>query len=104
MADEVEMHLQNSAEGWRVVYFPHDYEEVGLLRMRKEELVGIVMQLNKNGKALEETYRSQEETINKLRYERDEAREQRQEWIERAGLLHESFEAVLRVMAGDTDE
>ena len=104
MADEeqVEMHLQHDEElGWKVIHFPHEYEDKQLLRMNKDALVHLVQQLNTNGKALEAACKSQDATIRKLKYELQETTDERQEWCERAGQLQTGMHALVHVIAGD---
>ena len=115
MSDEEQVELtmeHNEKLGWRVVHFPHEHmDEVKLLRLTKAELVGMIKQMNTNGRACEEVVQSQAETIEKLQHdfrskhlELKEEIDTRQAWVERCGLLQESFTAVINVMAGDDDE
>lgn len=99
---DVEMHLKHEKDQWRVVHFPHDYEEVHLMKKSRAELVGIIMQLNTNGKALEHACQSQEETIEKLGVDRDALQLSCDDYVRRIALLHDAGSALLHLMAGET--
>ena len=102
MKEEVEMTLEHTIGGWKVKHFPHTYTAPELMLLKKDVLVEMLLQMNVQGRALDDVVTTQDETIKALRSLSDVADENATDYIQRIGNLHEAASALLHLIAGAT--